>query len=337
MGDDRVSSPSVSPLPPIISDPLPEVLVWMGIELRVPPAWDILRHSVDPLKGSVSLADRRRQRLQVTWTQCRKRPDMGRMLREYEKREGKRDDEAVFDAVKAVGGWRGVHRRFTDTGVLTRVMRYDERYERLIELALTWHEDAGEDDLAAAVMAGCRFAEPATGARRWRAFGLDFTLPELEHVEGRRRSGEPPMLLPLTVKVEPGDTLFRFAGEVHRRGGKQGGREAGGGTVEVWLRRLGMAEVWYDGDPTALLRSREPKLNFGFDEFSEGGGGGRNGVEAVSLEPGPRVKRWAGRLRRRRDRVWLDEATDAVLWVTTLSPPRGTQVKPREVAVASWW
>ena len=313
-------------------DPLPGLLVWLGVELRVGRDWDMLRHALDPLKGSVSIADRRRQRLQAMWTQCRKRPDMNRMIREYEKRQGKRDEEAVFEPLDEGGGWRGLHRRFEDGTVLTRAMRYFEPYERLIELTLNWHSQReGEADLPGAVMRDCRLAEAAVGAKHWRAFGLDFRLPELEATV--RRGDRPRVLKPFSVRAEPGDTEFRFASEVQKKGGKEGGREPGGSrTVEVWVRRLGMAGVWYEGDAGEVLRTREPRIDF--EVVQESGG-----VAAASVEAGPRVKRWVGRLRHRRDRLWLDRGSDAVLWVTTLSPGggRGVALDPADVPVESWW
>ena len=294
---------------PTAAQPEWQLIAWRGLRLEVPGDWEVVRHGLSLRRGSLTFVDRVRQRCQIRWTACKKPPRVPHMLEDYHAQQLERDEAAELEDVVLGGGWQGVRQVFDDGRRMTRAARFDAPTSRLLELVLIQHADAEDQETDLAERLAARFVaveeggeEGAEGeggasdaASRTRLFGLDvLTPPGLELVAATSR---------------PGDVTFRWQ------------RPAGRGRspVEALVRRVGMADAWLprvDGDLTRWLEAQHRRGRFTFDQ----GIGGV--VTAESLEPGPRLRKWARRLRRRHDRLWLDPAANAVLHVTTLDWPR---------------
>ncbi|MEX0887607.1 MAG: hypothetical protein WD009_14340, partial [Phycisphaeraceae bacterium] len=288
----------------------------MGLRLTVPAEWEIVRHGTRPEQGSLSLVDRRQQRLQVRWRDLDREPDLAQMIADHRARQLERDADAVFYPFEPIAGWRGLRRRVEAGHIMTRALRYDPSTARLLEAVVLNPEadEAGDEvgneagneagsgvtALLTRIEIVCRGQE----ATRWRAFDL-----EVESPPGWRLD---------QVQVNPADTSLRF-----KPRGKDGHKQRNAAGLEVVgpelvVRRMGMARNWYEG-PEALMRKALGRdVDF---EMAAAHHPPHSAVRATSREPGTPLQRWAGRLRSREDVVWQCERENAVYQVTRLSPP----------------
>lgn len=264
-----------------------QTIEWLGMRLRVPRRWEIVRHSVRPERGRLTLVDRRHQRLQLSWAALERPPDFRRTFSDYRAREQEKDERRRFVDLPARAGWRGFRR--TGPGeALSRAGRYLKELGRWVEIVLVW-PDGVEPSLERRVLESFE-AEVLNGKPiRWRAFGLDVKTP----------AGW--TLVDATVK--PADSQLAF----------REGRRSGD------VRRLGAADAWFDGnlsqwiqkeagsEQTSLspahVRGHDACLAEGFDE---------RGLL-------PRL-RW-GR-DRRLDLVWHCPNRQALFQVTTRGPAK---------------
>jgi hypothetical protein len=274
-------------------------IAWLGLRLAVPTDWEVVRHSLSLRKGGLTLVDRRRQRLQLRWTACRKPPLLDRMLDDHRARQLKDEPDALIEPYHH-GPWRGLVRELDDQTWLTRAAWYEPN-ERVLLEAVVSHGD-GELEMRDALIDGIDLAEPMREATTWRVFGLAAQTPE------RFRA--------YASSVNAGEVSLSFA-EYDAPGGEK--LRPGRAT----LTRLGMADGWFAGDLGKYLQAREPKLRFVINEriLDEAftGGARATAVTARCIEPGPRIKRLAGRLRTRRDLLWHDASVNAVFHIRTLS------------------
>lgn len=276
-----------------------QLIAWLGLRLSVPADWEVVRHSLGTLKGGLTLVDRRRQRLQLRWTACRKPPLIERMLEDHRSRQFEDEPDAVIESFR-LGPWDGLVRSLDDRGLLTRAACYDPTQKVLLE-AVVGH---GEDELALRdeVIESIELAEPMTEATHWRAFGLE--------------AWTPPRFRVSAASVKPAEVSLSF-----EQLDQPGGHKLRPGRAT--LTRLGMADGWFGGDLAQLLRARDPKPRYEITERvldqAVTGGPRATALVARSIEPGPRLKRLAGRLRTRRDLLWHDAAANAVLQISTLS------------------
>ncbi len=278
-------------------------LVWMGFALAVPHAWEVLGHSTKLRRGRLLLVDRRRQRMQLSWASCESRPDLRRAFEDYRSADREDDPSCAFAATAAASPWQGYVRRDADGSAITRLGRYIHKRRLWLEMVLSW-PGGHEADVEAEITA--RFAlaappcppalgddEPAPGPVRWRAFGLDVTVP--------------PGWWLRKADVRPADVTFHFSDA----------RDAAG---EVRTRRLGLLEAWYDDNPHAFLQK---EVGYAVDcDVRPVQHAGVNAWLCVSDEPMPRYRRLAGRGRTRRDLLWPSEAAGGMLCVTTFSPEK---------------
>ncbi|MEM8739526.1 MAG: hypothetical protein AAGG38_13770 [Planctomycetota bacterium] len=280
------------------------MIEWLGLEIKVPGQrgpdsaqgpWELVRHGVSLRKGSLVFADRRRQRLQVIWTACSQRPDVGQLLKDHRTRQLEQDADARFTAATLPAGWRGLRRQGAADGRgLLRAARYDNATRRLVEVVL----DAGDDDAVVdAVIGGLRVTGPADTARRVRAFGLDVTRPADD--AGTRWTLR-------STRVLPADAALHF--------------DDGQGR-EVTVRRRAMAGDWLGCKGQTLaaaLRAYDPKARRAFAASAEQ----PHEAEATWNVPGPRFWRLLGRHRVGRGRAWHDAADDAVYELVGTWPAR---------------
>lgn len=309
---------------------LPQLYAWMNLELRTPARWEPLRHSVREQRGALVLFDRRRQRLQVTWSTLAKPPLLDQMFDDYRNQQLEADADARIEPLEVPAGWRCVQHVWPDAdggggvgGAVMRAAHYDPMTHRLLEMVLTFpggavgrevaSREGDRDAVVRAVLAGARVTGSADAASRWRAFGIDATVPRGLALVG--------------AEVRPGDIALRF----RPRGGA--GLTADGAR-EVWVRRMGMARSWFKGDLAWVMQRAAPNAEL---ETQAARVGQHDAVAAEGWAPGPRAKRLAGRLvgrgLRRRELWWHDEEANAVFGIvceaTAASPlrPQGVRVE----------
>lgn len=270
---------------------------WLGLRLSVPEEWQVVRHSLSPARGRLTLVDRYRQRLELNWTRCEREPDVERMLSDDRARQLEHQPDARLESLEA-GDWRGTTRVFDESGqAVTRAVRYDAGTGRLLEAVVI--TTAGPEDLAEAgeLLASIAVESKAEEATRWRAFDLDVTTPG---GEWRLASTE----------VKPADVTLAF--RQFRGVGDESDKPTG---AEATVRRMGMADAWWTGDAARFLRQSWR----GAPEVEQTRAGGRTVTRAAGVEPGPRLKRMLGLLREREEAVWPCERCNAVYHVRVLS------------------
>ena len=292
----------------------PTVVDWHGLHVALPVPWEVVRHGVSPLKGSLVFADRTRQRLQVTWTACRKAPDVDRLLSDHRAKQLKANERAVFDEAEPAEGWRGLVRRFEDGRAITRLARYEAEAaggSKLVEVVLEHRPgDRAEAELLPTILAGFD-AEGEVG--RYRIFGLDVKVEGAEGGGGRWWLG--------STRVLPADVTLTFQDTdpaTHKEA-----------KSTVAVRRQGMADGWFDGDPEKLIRRELPKAAWAFEGDEVNGHGA---VVGRCVVPGPRIKRFARLHNARGEVAWHCEAENAVYRVAATGPARrGVGVEGFEV------
>lgn len=281
------------------TDNLPmQQIEWMGIRFDVPARWSIIRHSLAPDRGNLALADRYRQRLQVIWTQCRKRPDLAKMISDHRSRQQESDSDAVFRPLKAVSGWRGLSREREPGVWLTRAAHYDPQTKRLVEVILLSRDDE-PGDLLHQVLRSLSVVSPPRDATRWCAFGLDVTVP----VDWRL----------VKAQIKPADVTLKFRWV--KPNSKNDGRVTRK-SREATIRRLAMAESWYeDPEHFYLRRGNITDLRLQPARFA-----GHDATAASGIEKGPPLKRFLGWLRQRHDLLWRCRQDNAIYHILTLAP-----------------
>lgn len=273
---------------------------WLGLRLDVPGEWEVVRHSLGTLKGGLTFVDRRKQRLQVRWTACRKPPLIDKMLEDHTAHQLKQDPDADITPIR-IGPWDGRVRDLGEDVQLTRVVMFDPQHSVMLEAMLSHYVE--EQGMRDAVIESIDLAEPMDQPTQWRAFGVAIE--------------NPPDFQATAATINAGEATFKFQ-QVKAPGSDK--PTPGRAT----LARMGMADGWFRGDLKKLLEAQNAKVDFDFIEvlldMAQTGSAQRvTAVRATSTEPGPRIKRLAGRLRTRRDLIWHDADANAVFHIHTLS------------------
>lgn len=276
-----------------------QTIEWLGTSLRVPDDWEISRHNLNPLRGALTFVDRRRQRLQFRWTQCRKPPLLERMFADHRSAQLKQDPDAQMDEFRH-GSWQGLVHRFGAQQTLIRAARYDAIHQLLLEATFSQddHQPQLSHELLDSIQTRCR----PFFAHRLTAFGI--------------RTVYPPAFRAVSAKIQVGRTTIAL--QQYKAPGSEKPRPG-----EAALRKLGMADGWLRDDLSTFLKTENPKSRFQFEEklLNESMTGGKAVLATIarSIEPGPRLKRFAGRLRIRQDLLWHSEPHNAVFHIQTLS------------------
>ncbi len=279
---------------------LTRAIDWLGLRLRVPEDWEIVRHGLDPARGRLVWVDRRRERLTLAWSRCPSRPDLGRVVSDYRSVLAAELGAASVRSPVDLGDFRAVAAVSVETDrAVTRAVRWDAVGGRLLEAVVLGRASApGDRALPRRLLMALHVSDSAEGARRFQAFDVDVEVPS-----GLR-------LVALTPR--PGDVALTFRpGQISARGAGRG---------EATLRRLGMADSWYAGDLEGVLRRQEPGARFDRVERLERDGA--TSLLATGSEPGPRWRRVLRRLRVQRSLAWECPAENAVYLVSTRSPER---------------
>lgn len=289
---------------------LSQPIEWMGVALSVPEDWQIVRHGMSLERGSLTLVDRRVQRLQLSWTSVPEEPDVERMI-DHERGElEKTESGAEIRALRGFGKWRVLETAAPSGAVTTRALRFDVKTSRLLEAVVsTRRDEPGRAELVRRLLDTLRVVCKAEAARHWCAFDIDLHAP-------------PDFRLTETT-VNPSDVTLRFEAV-----DPEDGRELG---ASVSVRRRGMVADWYTGNAEGLIRRDLPKTDFESFETGERAGrcaaGGDRAVtgqpatRAAGLEHAPPLRRLLGKRRRVQVLSWTCEPENALYVVTTHSPP----------------
>lgn len=276
---------------------------WLGLRTRVPEDWQVVRHGLLAARGQLIFVDRYRQRMQLTWVQCDGEPDLDRMLADDRSRQIEQHPTAILRPLENVPGWAGSVRAFDGgASIITRAIRFDPQTLRLLEVSVITSAGADDATLAPELLSETVVTAPADGATHWNAFDLDVATPG------------PDWRLTAT-NVVPADVTFTFTQIDEERGDRPTGGVA-------TFRRLGMADNWWRGPATA--RTTLNKLGGTLVNVADGSYLGRAATRAEGYEPGPRLKRLLGLLRRRRDALFHCASCNAVYLISVLSPRTAT-------------
>lgn len=261
--------------------PLPLVVAWQGISLRLPGGWEVAGTYGNWKSGHLLLARGRGPMLRVSWERRREQPDLDRTLAKAAKRVARETGCIALPGHEAAGPDGGVLRcqgRSTEIAVGAR---------RFAEAGVTvvWRQLAPSSpaELAAMVRAGSAVGEDAPA--EWRIHGLACVLPPWWRSEGVQA------LAGLTRAV-----WFRYPNG--RRSADQvlvlrrlacAGRVLAGRSLEDWLR-------------TTLHRGETATVEAVAD-----------GVRLSCTRPATNWwRRWRGRRDVRRFDAWLEPEDDRV-------------------------
>jgi hypothetical protein len=289
---------------------LTQPVEWMGLRLKVPDDWQVVRHGLSPELGSLVLVDRRRQRLTVSWTQCQSRPDLEQLLRDYRERVLADAQSAELGVLRLAQHWRILKQ--TQPGaaqMITRGVCFDSKTSRLVEaLIVTYADEPDEQGLVARLLAEIAIVARGDENTRWRIFDIDIDTP-------------PDFRLTKT-NVKPADVTLTFR-RVDADGSKPTRQEAS-------VRRLGMARAWHTGSLEQLILRHAPKARFSSFERVEQRG--HQALLAAGTEPGPRLKRALSLLRGQQVLAWHCRPENAIYELGTLSP-QGRPLSPADFTV----
>jgi hypothetical protein len=283
-----------------MTDDSGEIVKWLGIRLRVPKDWEIVRHSVNLEKGSLVFVNRRRETLRLLWRDCERALDLNRMLDDQRSKMALEVPGGRLSELHGVGRWQGFVREESENERVVHAAHFDSPSLRLIEVIVTEAGDAASGkSLRAQLLGNLAVTSKAELAREFRAFGLDVAVPA-----GFRL---------VKTDVKPADVTFEFDEALEGSTTRASGASA-------TLRRLGMAASWAPADKSQLLAAQAPTLTFKkaltCQKF------GHSALLAEGKEVHPRLLNWLGLGRRGQALLWHCEATNAIYSITTAYPKR---------------
>ncbi len=150
--------------------------IWQGIRLLVPKDWELLGYSRRRESGKLHFADRRQYRLELTWRTLPGKPDMDRLLRDYQSRL--HDDEKIVEIrPDRLRDWYGFTiRKDNPPTHESRMTHFFEKDFLLVEVVFLWPETAASslrNDVLESIAYSDTRSEPSS---RWRCFGLSLEI-----------------------------------------------------------------------------------------------------------------------------------------------------------------
>ncbi len=260
---------------------------WLGLEFDVPPSWEIVRHTTSALRGSLTLIDRRRQRLEVRWSDCQQAPDIERLVADF-KSQVQGDKGKLLEPEN---GFRGLVSEALNGELTTRAVRWDAATKRLLELTVL----ASEGDPPELLSRLLGSVQSSRGhAERYSAFDVDVELPQGLSIA--------------QATVKPADVLLEFE-ETHAEGKKRASQLAS-------VHRFGMADTWFSGDLGALIRRENARSRLAFSERRHGP---HQACFASGRAAGAVLPRMLGLVPERRVLAWMCRERNSLFLVTTSS------------------
>lgn len=293
---------------------LTQPIAWMGIWMQLPQDWQPIRHSLNPARGTLVLVDRRRQCMELGWKRLEKTPDLQHMLDDYVQQIRQEDRDAQFESLSVdQDRWQGIVRLDADdqTVQLLRAVSFNQETLTLLEVTLVGTALPTEAfEWCRQLLAQVRVEEDGQVARRWRMFDVD-----VEAMENWRLS---------SVQADVGHASFGLTRyDQTSRGSGKPTRD------QMFIRRYGMAEVMYRGDLQRFLKLRNQGMTIEQQRALR-----HRGFEAatvIGIEPGKRLKRFTGQLRRQRDLVFRVPKENAMYHVSVLTSGDDAAVEPDQL------
>lgn len=250
-----------------------QTIIWRNIELAVPPDWEMLQYSLNRERGRCAMADRYQIRFEWNWRMVEGAPDFDRMIGDYQTQLAEQKKVLATHA-ETVAGWRGFHGRLQDQTTMSRFARYFVEEKLLLETVFLWPAKR-DAQLEYQVLSTARYVAPtADNSRRWKAFGLEITVPGT--------------LPPRRLAVEPARVAFRF--------GKRKDE-----TYTQEYRRLGMTAEWLQVPVPEWLQKQSGRLT---DRASRTHGGHEIHTATFELKLAF-LHRFRGLKLRRRAEAWI--------------------------------
>ena len=291
-----------------MTDDVTQVVEWLGLRLRVPAAWEIVRHSLSLENGRLVFVDRRRETLRIFWRDCERAPDLTRMVSDQRSKDVLEFPGANIKELKGYSGWQGTLREQGNDERSVHAVHYDFRTQRLVQAIVTEVGDEPQGkSLRAALLSGIEVVAKASDARQVCAFGLNVTVPL-----GFRL---------IKAAVKPADVTFEFE-EVDAKHSRPTGKT-------VTVHRMGMAAAWAPENKQGLLAKETPQLRL--SDVQRTSRGKHVAFVAQGQEVHPRLLSLLG-LGRKGDAVlWHCENKNAIYSVATQYLKR----RPLEVSEVS--
>jgi hypothetical protein len=197
---------------------------WLGMLFLVPCEWEIVRHSLNTKAGSLILVDRRRQRLQLSWTECEKIPGESIIFSDFKSRDLVENPECEISCIQEFGRFKG-YLRCSGTDVLVRAGTYDAKFKRWIDVAVPCFDEA-DKTIALQILESYASVRSDDKYTRLRAFRLDIASPSQWKLA--------------SADVKPAMVTIRY--------------EMKDASVEV--ARIGATDTWFDGNLESFLSGR---------------------------------------------------------------------------------
>jgi hypothetical protein len=269
----------------------------MGLHFQAPKEWEIAGHSFRADTGRLMLVDRYRQRMQISWTRCPRKPDAKQIFDDFEARDRKDHPDCTIDRSFSLNRWAGF-RRGIKGSLLTRAGLYDSANGRWIDVAIPWTEGFDEET-EQTLLGKLKTSNMHDERQRWRAFNVDVESPPQWYLS----AGE----------IKPADVSLTFEKD-HAR---------------VTIHKLGLADMWFNGDTLGFLRKQAEKNRGAYAETEDGRhpGGVFNGRERM-FHPG---WLWGKRLIVH-GHAWLCPPSNALFHISVTSFP-GQAVTGEEFTV----
>jgi hypothetical protein len=188
--------------------------IWRKFEFDLPEDWEMLQFSRNPASGKCAFADRNQFRLELNWRHVPAVPDFDRMISDY---MNKLAEQGMSDGRRvSAGQWAGLEGRVA-AGIISRFGWYSGRESCVVETVFLWPAER-DKGLEEKILSSFRDSLPDDRGRiRWRAFGMDVSVPEGWQLD--------------RCRMEPAYAKMTFKDSINRRG-------------EVSFARRGMVEEW---------------------------------------------------------------------------------------------
>lgn len=150
---------------------------WLGVGMRLPVDWEMLRFSRNPETGHCIFADRYQYRLELNWKRVPEPPDMERMINDY---QAKLADQGMKNLRRTGHSpWQGITGLDGDCEI-SRYGRYLPENNLILEAVFLWPpaekaKPASEGRVLDSIRAETTAAD---GTRQWQAFDMVWKAPE---------------------------------------------------------------------------------------------------------------------------------------------------------------
>ncbi|MGQ9662760.1 MAG: hypothetical protein ACUVWX_10570 [Kiritimatiellia bacterium] len=276
---------------------------WQGLEIELPPDWELVRATPPSDPPACTFADRRYERLRLRWQQQPPPGDM-RKLFEEDPDGGTGPSRSVLTAAPA--GWHGL---VTELGraCVVHAGRFFPSDDLLVEAIIIWPEGRPAA-LENRLLASIRPSRPVEGVRLWEAMGLRMWI-----------GGEFDLI---SFRADAGLTEWRFELRQGQSQLRKESAERRGSVSALLVRRIALPRYWLTVPLDQWIESHLPAGTRvkarRRDTFR-----GHETFILESCEATGLVDRLRGKCRLRLDLAWECAVEARVYYVTWMETKRG--------------